>query len=100
MSIWEIAEFSIRPDQDDDFAAAVKTSLPIFQEAEGCLALMLEKSVDVDHRYLLRIEWESVEHHTERFTVTNGFRTFVGRVSPLYDTDPRVYDTQSLGIGF
>jgi quinol monooxygenase YgiN len=100
MSIYEIAEFTITPGESENFAAQVKESVPIFQAAEGCLGLRLERAVDVADRFLLVIDWETVEHHTKVFTTTDAFDAFVAAVSPLYAEDPRVYHTESLEIGF
>jgi quinol monooxygenase YgiN len=100
MSIHEIVELTITPGESENFAAAVKESVPIFQAAEGCLSLRLEQSVDVADRFLLFIEWETLEHHTEVFAKTAGFDTYVARVSPLYGGEARVYHTEDLDIGF
>ena len=100
MSNWEIAEFTITPGQEDEFAQRVQAAEPIFAAAEGCTALQLQRSVDVPGRFLLLIEWDSVEHHTEKFTATEGFRTFVDSVTPCYAADPRAFHTAVVPGGF
>jgi quinol monooxygenase YgiN len=100
MSIWEIAEFSIAPGEEGEFEQRVLDSAPIFAAAEGCTAFRLHRAVDVAGRFLLLIEWDSVEHHTEKFTATDGFATFVAAVSPLYAAEPRVFHTTALPGGF
>ena len=100
MSNWEIAEFSITTGEEDEFERRVLDSVPIFTAAEGCRALRLHRAVDVPGRFLLLIEWVSVAHHTDKFTATDGFRTFVATVSPLYAADPRVFHTTAVPGGF
>jgi quinol monooxygenase YgiN len=100
MSAWEIAEFSVTAGGEDEFEKRVLASAPIFAAAEGCTAMQLQRSVDVPGRFLLLIEWDSVEHHTEKFTATEGFATFVGAVSPLYAAEPRVFHTTAIPGGF
>jgi quinol monooxygenase YgiN len=100
MSNWEIAEFSITAGREDEFEKRILDSAPIFAAAEGCTALRLHRAVDARGRFLLLIEWDSVAHHTEKFTATEGFRTFVGRVTPLYAAEPRVFHTAAVPGGF
>jgi quinol monooxygenase YgiN len=100
MSNWEIAEFSIAPGKEDAFERQVLDSVPIFTAAEGCRALQLQRAVDVPGRFLLLIVWDSVAHHTEKFTATQGFTTFVDSVSPFYAAEPRVFHTAPVPGGF
>jgi quinol monooxygenase YgiN len=100
MSNWEIAEFSIAKGQEREFERRVLDCEPIFTAADGCRALRIHRSVDVPGRFLLLIEWDSVAHHTERFTATEGFRLFVESVSPLYAAEPRVFHTAPVPGGF
>ena len=100
MTNWEIAEFSIAEGQEREFERQVLASEPIFAAADGCRALRLHRAVDVPGRFLLLIEWDSVAHHTERFTATEGFRGFVDAVSPLYAAQPRVFHTAAVPGGF
>ena len=100
MSNWEIAEFSIAAGQEEEFERQVLASEPIFAAADGCRALRLHRAVDVPGRFLLLIEWDSVAHHTDRFTTTEGFRVFVESVSPFYAEPPRVFHTAAVPGGF
>ncbi|GAA2234259.1 antibiotic biosynthesis monooxygenase [Herbiconiux moechotypicola] len=93
---WEIAEFVVTPGSEEKFAELVELSLPIFEAAEGFHSLTLDRAVDKDSTFLLRIEWETVAHHTEIFTASEGFTVFVDRVTPLYAEPPRVYHTELL----
>jgi quinol monooxygenase YgiN len=100
VSIWEIAEFSIISGDEDEFERRVLDSEPIFAAAEGCTALRLQRAADVPGRFLLLVEWESVAHHTDKFTTTDGFAAFVGAVSPLWAAEPRVFHTAAVPGGF
>jgi quinol monooxygenase YgiN len=100
MPVWEIAEFAIEPGKEERFEKTVLEFASVFEGFEGCTALQLQKSVDVDSRFLLLIEWESVEHHTEKAPTTDGFKAFVAAVEPLYAEAPRVYHTQVVEGGF
>jgi heme-degrading monooxygenase HmoA len=93
MSNWEIAEFVVTVGAEDEFEKRVRDALPIFEAADGFLTLTLDRAVDKESTFLLLIEWTSVAHHTEIFTTTEGFDTFVASVSPLYAIEPRVYHT-------
>ena len=62
--------------------------------------MKLQRAVDVPGRFLLLLEWDTVAHHTEIFTATEGFRTFVDSVAPMLATPPRVFHTAEIAGGF
>lgn len=100
MSIWEIAEFDIAEGEQDTFESTVLASQPIFAAAQGCTAMRLQRAVDVPGRFVLLLEWDSVAHHTEIFTATEGFAAFVASVEPLFASAPRVFHTAAVPGGF
>jgi quinol monooxygenase YgiN len=100
VSVQEVAEFKVLPGRGDDFVEVVRSSLPIFRGFPGCHGLQLKRAVDAPDRYLLIIDWDSVEVHMEQFTGSVGFNTFVERFSTLIERPPRAYHTEDLPIGF
>jgi quinol monooxygenase YgiN len=93
MPVWEIAEFAVVGGKEDEFATSVLGFEPVFLGFEGCTAFQLQRSVDVPGRFVLLIEWETVEHHTEKAPTTDGFKSFVAAVEPMWAEAPRVFHT-------
>ncbi|WP_441338257.1 antibiotic biosynthesis monooxygenase family protein [Microbulbifer sp. YPW16] len=63
----EVAQLDIRPGQCDAFEAAFKRAQAIISSMPGYLSHQLQKCIEKDHRYLLLVQWETLEDHTEGF---------------------------------
>jgi heme-degrading monooxygenase HmoA len=67
--ILEVARLDVRPGEEDAFLAAFAEARPNIEATPGFLGLELKRGVDEGstHRFLLLVEWESVEAHTVGF---------------------------------
>lgn len=100
MSVWEIADFSVKQGEESAFEAAVLASIPLFKRQEGCLDFQMLRSVEDSAKFTLLIEWESVAHHTEIFASTEDFKTFVESVAPFLAGDVTVDHAERFVGGF
>lgn len=65
--VLEIAQFSVPAGREREFEAAYGKALEILRVFEGCLSAELRRSVEHPERYRAFINWETIEHHTDRF---------------------------------
>ena len=72
--ILEHAILPVRPGAEKEFERAFETARAQISQQSGFRNLSLSRSIESPNLYLLLVEWDSVEAHTE------GFRT-----SPAYD---------------
>lgn len=72
--ILEHAVLDVVPGREEEFGEAFGRAKAIIASAAGFRSLHLERCVETPSRYLLLVEWDSVEAHTEGF-----------RGSPAYD---------------
>jgi heme-degrading monooxygenase HmoA len=65
--ILEGVVLDVKPEQTAAFEAAFAEARPIITAAPGCLSCQLQRSVDKDRRYLLLVEWRTLEDHMQGF---------------------------------
>lgn len=95
--ITEIAYITIDPAKADDFEAAVASAASVFQAADGCHGMALERVVEDPAQYRLRVLWESLEHHMVTFRNSDAFQVWRGLAGPFFVKPPHVehWDTSA-----
>jgi heme-degrading monooxygenase HmoA len=88
--VLEIADFAILPGTEDDFAAAVAKGLPFVAGTPGFRNARLTRSIESPSRFVLLIEWDSVEAHTVGFRESENFTQWREFIGPFFDGPPRV----------
>ena len=72
----ERAEIPVKPGMEDAFAAAMaKRGTAILAAAPGCTSVRVGRGVDNPGKFILLLEWDSVESHTA-LTMTPAFDEF------------------------
>lgn len=65
--IMEQAVLDVRPRTEAEFEAAFSQARAIIASMPGFESLRLLRCLETLHRYLLLVEWERLEDHTEGF---------------------------------
>jgi heme-degrading monooxygenase HmoA len=86
----EIADFAVLAGQEDEFAAAVEKGLAYVADTPGFRSARLTRGVESPGRFVLLIEWDSLEAHTTGFRESENFERWRGHIGPFLDGDPRV----------
>ncbi|AEV82733.1 antibiotic biosynthesis monooxygenase [Actinoplanes sp. SE50] len=71
--ILEVTLIDILPGREDDFAAAYQLARPLIAGAEGCHGLRLKRGHESSNRFLLLVEWDSMDAHDHNFRRTERF---------------------------
>ena len=88
--VLEIADFTIKAGTEDAFAAAVREGLTLIEATPGFRGARLTRSIESPSRFVLLIEWESVEAHTVGFRESERFPRWRALIGPFFDGDPYV----------
>ncbi|WP_300017385.1 antibiotic biosynthesis monooxygenase family protein [Pseudonocardia sp.] len=88
--ITEIADFRVLTDMQEQFADAVREGLAIIADTPGFLRARLTRSIETPTRYVLLIDWETVEAHTVTFRESERFDRWRAVVGPFFDGAPHV----------
>ncbi|KAA2261638.1 antibiotic biosynthesis monooxygenase [Solihabitans fulvus] len=89
--VLSIAEFLIRPGDEEAFVAAYHRAVRYIRDAEGCRSVRLSRSVEDPCRFFMRVDWETIEAHTQVFYRSEGFVQWRDAVSG-YFLDPPVVE--------
>jgi heme-degrading monooxygenase HmoA len=79
--VLEVALIDILPGTEDAFEAAYRLGYPILASTPGCLSVRMTRGVEAVSRFVLLVEWESVEAHEKNFRGTERFpqwRRYIG----------------------
>ena len=82
--IVELAQLTIDPDRTAEFEAVFPTAITVLAGSKGYLAHELRRSVETPNRYMLRVEWMSLEDHTVGFRGSPAYAVWRGHVGPFF----------------
>jgi len=89
--ILEVAEVHVKPDTGDDFAKAVNQSIKDYiSVTDGYISAELQRSIEDPTRFLLMIQWETLEAHTVNFRESDRFDKHRALISPFFAEAPFV----------
>ena len=88
--VTEIADIRVVAERADTFPAAVREGLRFVSDTPGFRSARLTRSVETPARFVLLIEWDSVEAHTVGFRESENFGRWRGVVGPFFDGPPHV----------
>jgi len=89
--ILEIADIRIHPGQQAEFEAAIARGLAeVIGTAQGFRSARVEHGIESPERYVLMIEWETLEDHTVHFRGGPLFPQWRAIVGPFFAQPPHV----------
>ena len=88
--VLEVALIDVSPGQEDMFAAAYQRARPILAGTDGCRSVRMTRGRESPSRFVLLVEWDSVEAHLENFRNTDRFTQWRGHIGPYFAEPPRV----------
>lgn len=88
--VTEIADFRVLPDSQETFADAVAEGLKFVSDTPGFRTARLTRSAETPTRFVLLIEWDSIEAHTVGFRESENFGRWRAIVGPHFDGAPNV----------
>jgi heme-degrading monooxygenase HmoA len=88
--IIEHALLDVVPGQTEHFEEAFGSALPIISAMPGCRSVRLARCVESPARYLLLVEWERLEDHTEGFRGSDEYQEWRRLLHHFYDPFPTV----------
>jgi len=71
--VLEVALIDVLPGLEDAFAAAYRVGLPILATTPGCRSVRMTRGIETASRFVLLVEWDSVEAHLDNFRSTERF---------------------------
>ena len=88
--ILEAAILNIREGQSDEFENAFTTASPLIASIPGYISHEIRKCIESPQRYLLLVQWESLEAHTVGFRQSPQYQEWKHLLHHFYDPFPTV----------
>ncbi|MBE7369219.1 antibiotic biosynthesis monooxygenase family protein [Ramlibacter pallidus] len=89
--VLEIADIRIPPGKQPEFDAAIEKGLrTVISRAQGVRRFQVQKGIESPERYVLMIEWDTLEAHTVGFRQSPLFAEWRAIVGPLFAQPPVV----------
>ncbi|MEU5726884.1 antibiotic biosynthesis monooxygenase family protein [Micromonospora sp. NPDC047738] len=88
--VLEVALIDVKPGQEDAFAAAYTQAYPLLRGAEGCRSVRMTRGVESPSRFVLLVEWDSVEAHDVNFRQSERFPQWRALIGPHFANPPLV----------
>jgi heme-degrading monooxygenase HmoA len=97
--VLEVALFDVHPGQEDEFVKAYATARPLLVTTPGCRSARMTRGIESPSRFVLLVEWDTVEAHVENFRATERFAAWRALIGPYFAAPPHVEHFSDLGSG-
>ena len=88
--ILEVVILNIIPGHEQEFEAAFETASPIIASMNGYRWHQLQHCVEAQNRYLLLVQWATLEDHTVGFRGSAQYQEWRKLLHHFYDPFPTV----------
>jgi heme-degrading monooxygenase HmoA len=100
--ILEAVTLQVKPGMEAEFEATFKQASALISAIEGYISHMLQRCVEKQGKYLLLVQWTTIEAHTVTFRQSSEFQQWKELLHHFYDPFPIVEhfeEVLSMGAG-
>jgi heme-degrading monooxygenase HmoA len=88
--ILEIGLIEVVPGAEEEFAAAYRDAREILTGTPGCRSVRMTRGIESPSRFVILVEWDTMEAHLENFRATDRFGRWRARIGPYFAVPPVV----------
>ncbi|MFY1672071.1 antibiotic biosynthesis monooxygenase family protein [Plantactinospora sp. WMMB334] len=88
--VLEVALIDVVAGQEETFAEAYAKGHATLAGTPGCRSIRMTRGVESPSRFVLLVEWDSIEAHLENFRATERFTTWRSLIGPYFAAPPVV----------
>ena len=96
--VLEMAVLDVKENQTDEFVAAFKQAQSIIISMQGYIHHSLSKCLERKNRYLLLVNWHTLEDHTVGFRESLEYQEWKSLLHDFYDPFPSVEHFQTVEL--
>ncbi|MGB3293180.1 MAG: antibiotic biosynthesis monooxygenase [Phormidesmis sp.] len=96
--ILEVAILDVKPEQRQDFEAAFAQAQAIIAATEGYRGHALKRCIEKQARYILLVQWETLEAHTQGFRASAEYQQWKALLHHYYEPFPTVEHYENVGL--
>ena len=95
--VLEVAIIAVRPGAEEDFVNAYRGARDEVATTPGCRSVRLTRGIESPSRFVLLVEWDSVEAHELQFRATDRFARWRAAIGPYFAAPPDVQHAVDTG---
>ena len=95
--ILEVAILDVLPGQESEFERSFDKAQKIIASMKGYISHELKRCIEKPSRYILLVNWETLEDHTEGFRGSAEYQEWKALLHHYYDPFPVVEHYEKLG---
>jgi len=88
--ILELAILDVKPNQEQEFETAFKKAQEIISRMNGYISHQLQKCIEKNNRYILLVNWKTLEDHTVGFRESKEYQEWRALLHYFYEPFPEV----------
>lgn len=88
--VLEVAEIKVTPGQEDAFKEAYRSARELVRVSPGLRTMRMTQGIESPSRFVLLIEWDSVEAHEQGFRETDRYAKWREAIGPYFAQPPLV----------
>ncbi|MBU8917777.1 antibiotic biosynthesis monooxygenase [Bacillus sp. FJAT-29953] len=88
--ILEAAMLQVKPGMEQEFEGAFRKASTIISSMKGYIIHELQRCLEVEGKYLLLVQWETLEDHTVGFRESQEYQDWKKLLHQFYDPFPTV----------
>lgn len=88
--IIEHAVLDVSPERTADYEVALREAVPFMTATPGFIRMEVRPCLEKAGRYLLRVEWQTLEAHTASFRGSDNYKRWSALLHPFYSPFPVV----------
>jgi heme-degrading monooxygenase HmoA len=94
--VTEQASLEIQAGKEEKFVSEFPGAADLLLGSEGCQSVQLLRGVESSSRFILLVQWDSLEAHVQKFFGSERYREFMDVVTPFLAQSPVVehYETK------
>jgi len=96
--IYENAYLWITEGKEKEFEQAFERGRPVLASADGCTSVHLFRDVETSSAYLLRVGWEKLEDHLEKFLNSERAGRFIDLIESFFAREPILRHFDSIDV--
>lgn len=95
-AVLEVAILDVISGEEESFEQAFKQAQEIIASMAGYISHQLQRCLEKSNRYILLVNWTSLEAHTEGFRQSNDYQQWRALLHHYYDPFPEVEHYQGV----
>jgi len=90
LEVLEVAILNVKAGLSADFEKAFNEAQKIISSMEGYISHQLQKCIEVENKYILLVNWKTLEAHTKGFRGSAEYQDWKKLLHHFYDPFPTV----------